>query len=42
MRRHKKQSQSRIVEGRIKELYDRFDNEKTILQDLLPSEESAG
>jgi hypothetical protein len=41
MRPHKKQSQSRTVEERIKELYDRFNNNKIIVQDLLTSEGSA-
>jgi hypothetical protein len=42
MRPHKKQSQFRTVEERIKELYDRFDNNKIIVQDLLTSEGIAG
>ncbi len=41
MRSHKKQSQSRTVGERIKELYDRFNNNKIIVQDLLTSEGTA-
>ncbi len=42
MRPHKKQYQSRTVEEQIKEFYDRFDNNKIIVQDLLPSGGSTG